>query len=65
MKAERERERRLVSREFETQRGWLSGLFFSFCCGGGKNLVVFFFPFSQKCKTLNSAVHTKKRGEMF
>ena len=50
MKAERERERRLVSREFETQRGWLSGLFFSFCCGGGKNLAVFFSLFRKNAK---------------
>ena len=61
MKAERERERRLVSREFETQRGWLSGLFFSFCCGGGKNLAVF-FPFFAKMQNPKQCSTHKKKG---
>ena len=43
MKAERERERRLVSREFETQRG-LSGIFFSFFFAA-QSLAVFIFYF--------------------
>ena len=57
-KAEKdERERRLVSREFETQRG-MSGIFF---LRRGQKSGGLFFPFSQKCKTLNSTV----QKEMF
>ena len=69
-KAEKdERERRLVSREFETQRG-MSGIFFSFFLRRGQKSGGFFFlnPFFllQKCKTLNSVIQKqKKRGEMF
>ena len=61
-KAEKdERERRLVSREFETQRG-MSGIFF---LRRGQKSGGFFFPFFAKMQNPKQCHTQKKRGEMF
>ena len=63
-KAEKdERERRLVSREFETQRG-MSGIFFSFFLRRGQKSGGFFFLFP-KMQNPKQCHTQKKRGEMF